>query len=172
VIPVVLVLVFLVLALLLRAVIAPLMLIATVILSYFATLGLCGILFHDVFGFAGAEPSFPLLTFVFLIALGIDYTIFLMTRVREETVGVGHRTGLLRALTITGGVITSAGVVVATTFGALAVVPLVYLTELAIAVALGVLLDTLVVRSLLVPALAADVGPRMWWPGPLARSDP
>jgi RND superfamily putative drug exporter len=172
VIPVVLVLVFLVLALLLRAVIAPLMLIATVILSYFATLGLCGILFHDVFGFAGAEPSFPLLTFVFLIALGIDYTIFLMTRVREETVGVGHRTGLLRALTITGGVITSAGVVVATTFGALAVVPLVYLTELAIAVALGVLLDTLVVRSLLVPALAADVGPRMWWPGPLSRSDP
>jgi len=172
VIPVVLVLVFLVLVLLLRAVIAPLILIATVILSYLATLGLCGILFHDVFGFAGAEPSFPLLTFVFLIALGIDYTIFLMTRVREETVGVGHRTGLLRALTITGGVITSAGVVVATTFGALAVVPLVYLTELAIAVALGVLLDTLVVRSLLVPALAADVGPRMWWPGPLARSDP
>jgi putative drug exporter of the RND superfamily len=172
VIPLVLVLVFIVLALLLRAVVAPLLLLGTVILSFLATLGICGVLFHDGFGFAGAEPSFPLLVFVFLVALGIDYTIFLMTRVREESAGRGHRAGLLRGLSVTGGVITSAGVVVAATFAALGVVPLVYLRELAIAVAIGVLLDTLVVRSLLVPALSADVGRRMWWPGPAARQDP
>jgi RND superfamily putative drug exporter len=172
VIPLVLVLVFVVLALLLRAVIAPLLLLGTVILSFLATLGICGVLFNDVFGYAGAEPSFPLLVFVFLVALGIDYTIFLMTRVREESAGRGHRAGLLRGLSVTGGVITSAGVVVAATFSALGVVPLVYLRELAIAVAIGVLLDTLVVRSLLVPALAADVGRRLWWPGPASRQDP
>ena len=158
------------LALLLRAVIAPLLLLGTVILSFLATLGICGVLFHDVLGYAGAEPSFPLLVFVFLVALGIDYTIFLMTRVREESVGPGPPgRACCAALTVTGGVITSAGVVVAATFAALGVVPLVYLRELAIAVAIGVLLDTLVVRSLLVPALAADVGRRMWWPGPAAR---
>jgi putative drug exporter of the RND superfamily len=164
VIPLVLVLVFVVLALLLRAIVAPLLLIGTVILSFLATLGVCGVLFRDALGFAGAEPSFPLLAFVFLVALGIDYTIFLMTRVREESAGRTHREGLLRGLSVTGGVITSAGIVVAATFAALSVVPLVYLTELSIAVAFGVLLDTLVVRSLLVPALAADIGPRLWWP--------
>ena len=123
-------------------------------------------------GFAGAEPSFPLLAFVFLVALGVDYNIFLMTRVREEAARHGHRDGVRRGLALTGGVITSAGVVLAATFAALWVVPLVYLAELAFAVAFGVLLDTFIVRTLLVPALAVDLGRVVWWPSAPHRVEP
>jgi RND superfamily putative drug exporter len=164
VIPLVLGLVLLVLIALLRAVVAPLLLVATVVLSFFATLGVCGVVFRDVFGFAGADSSFPLFAFVFLVALGVDYNIFLMTRVREEVATRGHRAGTLRGLAVTGGVITSAGVVLAATFAALSVLPLVFLVELSFAVSFGVLLDALVVRSLLVPALTVDLGPIVWWP--------
>jgi RND superfamily putative drug exporter len=169
IIPVVLGVVFVILMLLLRAVVAPILLILTVVLSFLATLGVSGVVFRDVFGFAGADSSFPLFAFVFLVALGIDYNIFLMTRVREETVRRGHRAGTLLGLAVTGGVITSAGVVLAATFAALGVLPLVFLAELAFAVAFGVLLDTLVVRSLLVPALMVDFGRVVWWPSRLAR---
>jgi RND superfamily putative drug exporter len=169
VLPLVLIVVFLVLAGLLRAVIAPLLLIATVVLSFLATMGVCGLVFTDLFHFPGAESSFPMFAFVFLVALGVDYNIFLMTRVKEETVRKGHRAGTLSALVLTGGVITSAGVVLAATFASLSVIPLVYLTELSFAVAFGVLLDTFIVRSLLVPALTLDVGRFIWWPGALHR---
>ncbi|NJC69658.1 MMPL family transporter [Planosporangium thailandense] len=169
VIPLVLAVVFVVLMLLLRAVVAPLLLIVTVILSFFATLGVSGVVFRDVLGFAGADSSFPLFAFVFLVALGVDYNIFLMTRVREEAARRGHRPGTLAGLSVTGGVITSAGVVLAATFGALSVLPLVFVAEIAFTVAFGVLLDTLVVRSLMVPALTVDVGPVVWWPGRLWR---
>jgi len=169
IIPLVLLVVFLVLVVLLRAVVAPLLLMATVVLSFVATLGVSGVVFRDVVGFPGADSSFPLFAFVFLVALGIDYNIFLMTRVREEVAARGHREGTLAGLAVTGGVITSAGVVLAATFAALAVLPLVFLAELAFAVAFGVLLDTLIVRSLLVPALTVDVGRFVWWPGRLSR---
>jgi RND superfamily putative drug exporter len=173
IIPLVLAVVFIVLMVLLRAVVAPLLLIVTVILSFFATLGVCGVVFRDVLGFAGADSSFPLFAFVFLVALGVDYNIFLITRVREETARRGHRAGTLAGLSVTGGVITSAGVVLAATFAALAVLPLVFVAEIAFAVAFGVLLDTLVVRSLLVPALTVDIGRVVWWPGKLwKRADP
>ena len=135
-----------ILALLLRALLAPILLILTVVLSFLATLGLCAILFRHGFGFPGVDASFPLFAFVFLVALGIDYNIFLMSRVREESVKRGTRAGVLRGLVVTGGVITSAGVVLAATFSALAVLPLVVLVELGVAVAIGVLLDTIVVR--------------------------
>ncbi|MET3808082.1 RND superfamily putative drug exporter [Nakamurella sp. UYEF19] len=168
IIPIVLVVIFLVLALLLRALLAPVLLIATVVFSFFATLGVCGWAFNHVFGFAGADQSFPLFAFVFLVALGIDYNIFLMTRVREETLEFGARQGVLRGLAVTGGVITSAGVVLAATFTVLGVLPLVFLAELGFAVAFGVLLDTLIVRTVLVPALAHDIGRKIWWPSKLA----
>jgi RND superfamily putative drug exporter len=171
VIPLVLGLVLVVLALLLRSVVAPLLLVASVTLSYLATLGACGIAFA-LFGFAGADASFPLYTFVFLVALGADYTIFLMARAREEVPVRGHRAGVQAALAGTGPVITSAGVVLAATFAVLAVLPLVFLAELAFAVAFGVLLDTLVVRTLLVPALVTDLGRIVWWPGRLSHADP
>jgi RND superfamily putative drug exporter len=169
IIPLVLAVILVVLALLLRSLVAPVLLVATVVLSFFATLGVCAVVFQDVFGFAGEDPSFPLFAFVFLVALGIDYNIFLMTRVREESQRVGTRRGTLRGLAVTGGVITSAGVVLAATFSALGVLPLVPLAQIGFAVAFGVLLDTLVVRSLLVPALTCLVGPRVWWPGRLSR---
>jgi RND superfamily putative drug exporter len=171
IIPVVLCVIAVILALLLRTLLAPVLLIATVVLSFAATLGLCALLFTYVFGFTGTDPSFPLFAFVFLVALGIDYNIFLMSRVREEAVRHGTRQGVLRGLIVTGGVITSAGVVLAATFSALAVLPLVVLVELGVAVAVGVLLDTVVVRSLLVPALAHDIGRRIWWPSRLSRRD-
>jgi RND superfamily putative drug exporter len=171
IIPVVLVVITVVLALLLRSLLAPVLLILTVVLSFAATLGLCALLFRYVFGFPGVDASFPLFAFVFLVALGIDYNIFLMSRVRQEAVKRGNRAGVLRGLVITGGVITSAGVVLAATFSALAVLPLVALVELGVAVALGVLLDTFVVRSLLVPALAYDLGPPIWWPSRLSRAN-
>jgi putative drug exporter of the RND superfamily len=172
VIPLVLLLVFGILVALLRSVVAPLLLVGTVLLSYAATMGVCGIFFRDIFLFQGSESSFPMYAFVFLVALGVDYNIFLMTRVREEVAVVGHRAGILRGLTVTGGVITSAGVVVASTFAALSVIPLVYLAELAFAVGFGVLLDTFIVRTLLVPALTLDVGRKMWWPSKLQDAEP
>ena len=169
IIPAILVVIFLVLALLLRAIVAPLLLVATVVLSFFATMGVCALVFDHVFGFAGADPSFPLFAFVFLVALGIDYNIFLMTRVREEAKVYGTRRGTLKGLAVTGGVITSAGIVLAATFSALGVLPLVPFAELGFAVAFGVLLDTLVVRSLLVPALVYDLDDTVWWPIGLPR---
>ncbi|MEQ4303685.1 MMPL family transporter [Plantactinospora sp. B6F1] len=169
IIPAVLGVIAVILALLLRALLVPILLILTVVLSFLATLGLCAFLFRYGFGFPGVDASFPLFAFVFLVALGIDYNIFLMSRVREESVRQGTRPGVLRGLVVTGGVITSAGFVLAATFSALAVLPLVVLVELGLAVALGVLLDTIVVRSLLVPALTYDIGPAVWWPSRLSR---
>ncbi|WP_091677150.1 MMPL family transporter [Amycolatopsis marina] len=169
IIPVVLVVIFLVLALLLRALLAPLLLIATVVLSFGATMGVSALVFNHVLGFPGADPAVPLFAFVFLVALGIDYNIFLMTRVREEAVRSGTRKGTLRGLSVTGGVITSAGVVLAATFAALAVLPILFLAQIAFIVAFGVLLDTTIVRSLLVPALSIEIGDRVWWPSALSR---
>ena len=170
IIPIVLIVVFVVLALLLRAIVAPIVLIATVVLSFVAALGISAVLFKHLFGFHGADTAFPLFVFVFLVALGIDYNIFLMTRVREEAVKAGTRQGALTGLAATGGVITSAGVVLAGTFAVLATLPLTAFTEMGFTIALGVLLDTLVVRSVLVTALNLDIGDRMWWPSPLART--
>ena len=169
IIPSVLLIVLLILVLLLRAVTAPLILLGTVVLSFSAALGLSAVLFEYVFGFEGSDPSFPLFAFVFLVALGIDYNIFLMTRVREESFARGTRAGALVALTTTGGVITSAGLVLAATFLVLGTIPLVFLAELGLAVALGILLDTLVVRSVLVTAINLDLGRKIWWPGKLSR---
>ena len=169
ILPLALLVVFVILAALLRALVAPLLLIATVIVSFLAALG-TGVLGSEfVFGFPGFDPSLPLLCFVFLVALGIDYNIFLMARVREEAVAHGTREGTLRGLAVTGGVITSAGIVLAGTFSALAVLPLIFLTQIGFIIAFGVLLDTFIVRSILVPALVLDVGPRVWWPSRLAR---
>ena len=171
IIPLVLLVVFVILVLLLRALVAPLILMATVVLSFGAALGISALLFEHVFGFAGSDPGFPLFAFVFLVALGIDYNIFLMTRVREETANLGTRQGSLVALASTGGVITSAGIVLAATFLVLGTIPLVFLAELGVAVALGVLLDTMVVRSVLVTAINLDLGHRIWWPSKLDRGD-
>jgi RND superfamily putative drug exporter len=171
IIPLALVVVLLILAVLLRALLAPLLLVASVILSFFAALGAGILVFEYVFGFPGINPSLPLLTFVFLVALGIDYNIFLMARVREETLTHGTRQGMLRGLAVTGAVITSAGIVLAGTFSALAVLPLVFLTEIGFIIAFGVLLDTFLVRSVLVPALAFDLGPRIWWPSRLQHEE-
>jgi putative drug exporter of the RND superfamily len=139
------------------------------VLSFGAALGVAAVLFNHVLDFPGADPSVPLYAFCFLVALGVDYSIFLMTRVREESLRVGTRQGVLRGLAVTGSVITSAGVVLAATFAALGVIPLLFLAQLAFIVAFGVLVDTLVVRSLLVPALVHDIGDRVWWPARLAR---
>jgi RND superfamily putative drug exporter len=158
-----------VLVALLRALVLPLLLMATVLLSYAATLGVSVFVFDVVFGFPGLDPSLPLYVFVFLIGLGTDYNLFLMRRVREEVADRGHHAGVMRGLAATGGVITSAGVILAGTFAVLAVLPLVTLTQMGFAIGFGLLLDALVVRSVLVPALALDVGPRVWWPSALAR---
>jgi putative drug exporter of the RND superfamily len=172
IIPLVLLVVFFILIGLLRALVAPLLLMGTVVLSFGAALGLSSLLFEYAFGFAGSDPGFPLFAFVFLVALGIDYNIFLMTRVREETATHGTRKGSLIALSATGGVITSAGVVLAATFLVLGSLPLVFLAELGVAVALGVLLDTLIVRSVLVTALNLDLGSMIWWPSKLDQGQP
>jgi RND superfamily putative drug exporter len=169
VIPLVLGVVLIVLIVLLRALVAPLLLIATTVLSFASALGVGALVFDHLLDLPGADPGVPLYAFVFLVALGIDYNIFIMTRAREETIRHGHRDGVIRALTLTGGVITSAGIVLAATFAALVVLPLLFLLQLAFLVAFGVLLDALVVRSLLVPALSLDVGRTMWWPSRLAR---
>ncbi|MEP7179267.1 MAG: MMPL family transporter, partial [Pseudonocardiales bacterium] len=169
IIPIVLLVILLVLGLVLRAILAPILLIVTVVVSFAASLGVSALVFNHVFHFANSDPSFPLFVFVFLVALGIDYNIFLMTRVREETLHRGTRDGILRGLAVTGGVITSAGAVLAATFIVLGVLPLVFLAELGFAVAFGVLLDTILVRSIVVPALSYDIGRRIWWPSKLAR---
>jgi RND superfamily putative drug exporter len=171
VIPLVLLVVFLVLCWLLRALVAPLLLLGTVVLSFVAALGVSSLLFEHVFGFDGADPSYPLWSFVFLVALGIDYNIFLMTRVHEESRRIGTRPGALVGLRATGGVITAAGLVLAGTFTVLATLPMVFVVELGVTVALGVLLDTLIVRSVLVTALTLDLGRWMWWPSALFRRD-
>ncbi|WP_307708736.1 MMPL family transporter [Streptomyces sp. V1I6] len=171
IVPVVLAVILLILVMLLRSVLLPVLLVATVALNFLATLGVSALVFQHVFGFSGTDASVPLYGFVFLVALGVDYNIFLMSRVREEAVEHGARQGVLRGLTTTGGVITSAGVVLAATFAALIVIPLAFLAQIAFIVAFGVLLDTLVVRSLLVPALALDIGARAWWPSALSRAD-
>ncbi|HEY7014189.1 MAG TPA: MMPL family transporter [Streptosporangiaceae bacterium] len=169
IIPFILGIVLLILMGLLRAIVAPLILLATVVLSFAASLGVSALVFEHVFGFAGADTSFPLFVFVFLVALGIDYNIFLMTRVREEAQRRGPRQGALAGLAATGGVITSAGLVLAGTFAVLGTLPVTALTELGFAVAFGILLDTILVRSVLVTALNLDLGRWMWWPGRLAR---
>ena len=167
IIPVILFLIAIILAFLLRSILASVLLLLTVVLSYLATLGVCAIVFHHIFHFAGEDSSFPLFAFVFLVALGIDYNIFLMTRVREESIKSGTRAGMTMGVTVTGGVITSAGIVLAATFSVLSILPLVFLAELGFAVAFGVLLDTLLVRSIVVPALVHSIGPKVWWPSKL-----
>ncbi|MFF2405085.1 MMPL family transporter [Streptomyces goshikiensis] len=169
IVPVVLGIILLILVMLLRSLLIPVLLVATVALNFLATLGVSALVFEHLLGFSGTDASVPLYGFVFLVALGVDYNIFLMSRVREESLVHGVRQGVLRGLTTTGGVITSAGVVLAATFAALMVIPLAFLVQIAFIVAFGVLLDTLVVRSLLVPALVIDIGPRSWWPSALAR---
>lgn len=167
IIPLVLVVILLILIVLLRSVLAPVLLILTTVLSFGTAMGTAALVFNHVLDLPGADPSVPLYGFVFLVALGIDYNIFLMTRVREESLVHGTRPGILRGLAVTGGVITSAGLVLAATFAALAVLPILFLLQLAFIVAFGVLVDTFLVRTLLVPALSYDIGPRIWWPARL-----
>ena len=171
IIPVILVVIMLILMMLLRAIVAPVLLIVTTVLSFGTAMGVSAFVFNGILRFPGADPAVPLYGFVFLVALGIDYNIFLMTRVREESRIHGTREGVRRGLAITGGVITSAGLVLATTFAALAVIPILFLAQLAFIVAFGVLLDTFVVRSLLVPALVHDAGRAVWWPSKLSRAE-
>ncbi|TDW29660.1 MMPL family transporter [Cryobacterium psychrophilum] len=169
IIPIVLLVILAILMLLLRSIVAPVLLVASVVVSYAAALGVSAIVFNHVFDFPGADATVPLFGFVFLVALGVDYNIFLMTRVREETMRMGTRPGILRGLAMTGSVITSAGVVLAATFAALAVIPILFLVQIAFIVAFGVLLDTVIVRSLLVPAVSYDIGRAIWWPSKLGR---
>jgi RND superfamily putative drug exporter len=169
IIPIVLLVITLILGLLLRSILSAVLLLGTVVLSYLATLGVCALVFNHIFKFPGGDNSFPLFAFVFLVALGIDYNIFLMTRVREEALRIGTRQGVIKGLTVTGAVITSAGVVLAATFAVLGLLPLVPLAQLGFAVAFGVLLDTIIVRSILVPALVHDIGAKVWWPSKLAK---
>jgi RND superfamily putative drug exporter len=168
-VPLILLTVFVILVALLRALVAPVLLVATVVLSYLAALGVSLVLFEVFADFPGEDPSYPLFAFVFLVALGVDYNIFLMARVREEAASTSTREATLRGLAVTGGVITSAGVVLAGTFLVLSVLPLVALTQIGVTVAIGVLLDTFIVRSLLVPALTLEVGERVWWPSGIVR---
>ena len=169
IIPIILVVILGILMILLRSILAPVLLIATTVISFGTAMGVSALMFNGVFNFPGADPAVPLFGFVFLVALGIDYNIFLMTRVREESLKHGTRQGVLRGLTVTGGVITSAGLVLAATFAALSVIPILFLVQLAFIVAFGVLLDTFIVRSLLVPALTYDIGRAVWWPSKLSR---
>ncbi|TDU88562.1 RND superfamily putative drug exporter [Kribbella voronezhensis] len=171
IIPAILAVIFVVLMLLLRSVVAAILLVVCNVLSFGATVGISALVFNHVFDFPGADASIPLYAFVFLVALGIDYSIFLMTRVREESIEQGTRPGILTGLAVTGGVITSAGVVLAATFSALGVVPILFLAQIAFMVGFGVLLDTTIVRSLLVPALSYDIGRTIWWPSKLAKAD-
>ena len=167
IIPIILFVITIILGLLLRSILSAVVLLGTVVLSYFATLGVCALVFNHVFGFAGGDNSFPLFAFIFLVALGIDYNIFLMTRVREESAKLGTRAGVIKGVTVTGAVITSAGIVLAATFAVLGLLPLVPLAQLGFAVGFGVLLDTIIVRSILVPALVHEIGPKIWWPSKL-----
>jgi len=169
IIPIVLGVIFVILIALLRSIVAPFILIVSVVISYVATLGVSAVVFNTVLGFPGADATVPLFGFIFLVALGVDYNIFLMTRVREESMLHGTHRGIVRGLGKTGGVITSAGVVLAATFAALGVIPILFLAQIAFIVAFGVLLDTVLVRSLLVPAAAYDLGKIIWWPSKLWR---
>ncbi len=164
IVPLILLMIFIVLALLLRSLIAPLLLIGTVVFSFTATMGISALVFNNIFSFPGADATVPLFGFVFLVALGVDYNIFLITRTREEARKYGTRAAVLQSLGKTGGVITSAGIVLAATFAALGIIPILFLAQLAFIVAFGVLLDTFIVRSLLVPALFYDIGSKVWWP--------
>ncbi len=171
IVPLVLAVIVVILMLLLRSVVAAVVLLLANVLSFAAALGVSALVFDHVLDYPGADPAVPLYAFTFLVAFGVDYSIFLMTRVREESARRGTRPGVLHALAVTGGVITSAGLVLAATFAALGVIPLLFLAQLAFIVAFGVLLDTLVVRSLLVPAVVHELGAATWWPGRLSRSD-
>ncbi|MEO8510746.1 MAG: MMPL family transporter [Chloroflexota bacterium] len=171
IIPLVLGVILVILMLLLRSVVAPVLLVLGTVLSFGTTLGVAALVFNGIAQFPGADPAVPLFGFIFLVALGIDYNIFLMSRVREESSRHGTREGIIRGLVITGGVITSAGLVLAATFAALAVIPILFLMQVAFIVAFGVLLDTFVVRSLLVPALTYDIGRTIWWPSKLSRAE-
>lgn len=170
IIPIVLAVILVILMALLRAVVAPILLILTTILSFGTAMGVAAVIFNHILRFPGADPAVPLYSFVFLVALGIDYNIFLMTRVREESKQHGTHEGIIRGLAVTGTVITSAGIVLAATFAALAVIPILFLAQLAFIVSFGVLLDTFIVRTLLVPALALDIGRPIWWPSKLAKA--
>lgn len=171
IIPLILVVITIILMLLLRAIVAPLLLLFTTLLSFGATLGIAAFMFNHVWHYPGADPSVVIYGFVFLVALGIDYNIFLMTRVREETIKLGVRKGTIKALVVTGGVISSAGIVLASTFAALYVIPILFLAQIAFIVAFGVLLDTLIVRSLIVPSLTLEAGRWTWWPSKLSRKN-
>ena len=172
IIPLVLTVILVILVLLLRSLLTPVLLVATTALSFGTAMGVAAVVFNHILNLPGADPSVPLYGFVFLVALGIDYNIFLMTRVREEALANGTREGMLRGLAVTGGVITSAGLVLAATFAALAVLPILFLLQIAFIVSFGVLLDTFVVRTLLVPALVQDIGPTVWWPSRLLKNRP
>ena len=169
IIPIVLLVILVILMLLLRSVLAPVLLVLTTVVSFGTALGVSALVFDFVFDFPGADPAVPLYGFVFLVALGIDYNIFLATRIREESLQHGTREGIIRGLSVTGGVITSAGLVLAATFAALSVIPILFLAQISFIVAFGVLLDTFIVRALLVPALMYDIGPAVWWPSKLSR---
>ena len=149
---------------LLRAVVAPLLLVTVTVLSALAALGLGGWVSVHAFGFPALDNTTPLFAFLFLVALGVDYTIFLVTRAREETLVYGTRAGIVRAVSATGAVITSAGIVLAAVFCVLGVLPLIVLTQLGVIVGLGILLDTFLVRTVVIPALFTILGPRVWWP--------
>jgi RND superfamily putative drug exporter len=170
-IPLALLIVFVILVGLLRSILAPVLLILTVVISFLAALGVGAIVFDVIFGFPGSDTSLPLFAFIFLVALGVDYNIFLMARVREEALKHGTKEGMLRGVAVTGGVITSAGIVLAGTFAVLGVLPITFLTQIGFVVAFGVLLDTFIVRSIIVPALVFDIGPKIWWPSKLAKED-
>ncbi len=171
VIPLILGLVFVVLVLLLRSLVAPVLLLLTVVGSFFASLGASWLLFQSVFGFPAIDTNVVLFSFLFLVALGVDYNIFLVTRAREEAAVHGTEAGMIRALSSTGGVITSAGILLAAVFAVLGVLPLITLTQIGIIVCIGVLLDTLLVRTLVVPSLAFLTGEHFWWPGRLSAKD-
>ena len=172
IVPLILILVLGALLVLLRSVVAPLLLVATVVATYCASIGLSWWVFTGLLGFEALDSGIPLLAFLFLVALGVDYNIFLVTRAREEAVEHGSRDGMLRALTATGGVITSAGILLAAVFAVLGVLPLVLLAQLGTIICIGVLLDTLLVRTVLVPALALQLGDRFWWPRRIAAAAP
>ena len=170
IVPLVLLVIMLTLIALLRAIVAPLYLIASVILSFAGVLGVSIVFFTEVLGETGFDPHMPIFAFIFLVALGVDYNIFLMDRVREEAAHIGTRRGALRALVATGPVITSAGIILAGTFAVLAMLPVTILLEIGVVVAFGVLVDTFVVRSMLVPAIITVVGDKSWWPSKLGRT--
>lgn len=171
VIPLVLIVILVILSILLRSILAPVLLLLTSVLSTTAALGVTVIFFTSVLGYEGLQAGVLLIGFVFLIALGVDYNIFLMSRVHEESPVIGTRPGMLKALAVTGGVITSAGIVLAATFAVLGLLPIVALAQVGFLVSFGVLLDTLIVRSFLVPALTMDLGKVIWWPSSLSRHD-